>query len=107
MFDPYYKWLAIPPAEQPPDHYRLLGVARFETDLDVIEHAADSRMAFVRTFQNGPNSAESQTLLSELARARACLLNPPSKRDYDIALAAPPARAADVSHGSAVSFDAA
>ena len=25
-FDPYYKWLGIPPEEQPPNHYRLLGI---------------------------------------------------------------------------------
>ena len=43
-FDPYYKWLAIPPEEQPPHHYRLLGVQRFESDPDVIATAADQRM---------------------------------------------------------------
>ena len=25
-FDPLYKWLGIPPDEQPPHHYRLLGI---------------------------------------------------------------------------------
>ena len=25
-FDPYHKWLGIPPEDQPPHHYRLLGV---------------------------------------------------------------------------------
>ena len=29
-FDPYYRWLGIPPGEQPPNHYRLLGVQLFE-----------------------------------------------------------------------------
>ena len=24
-FDPYHIWLGIPPEEQPPNHYRLLG----------------------------------------------------------------------------------
>lgn len=23
-FDPYHKWLGIPPKDQPPNHYRLL-----------------------------------------------------------------------------------
>ena len=27
QFDPYHKWLGIPPEEQPPNYYRLLGVA--------------------------------------------------------------------------------
>jgi len=40
-FDPYHKWLGIPPDEQPPDHYRLLAVRRFEDDPDVIAAAAD------------------------------------------------------------------
>ena len=29
-FDPYRKWLGIPPQEQPPNHYRLLGIAVFD-----------------------------------------------------------------------------
>jgi hypothetical protein len=41
-FDPYYLWLGIPPVDQPPDHYRLLGVTQFESDADVIRNAADS-----------------------------------------------------------------
>ena len=40
-FDPYHRWLAIPPKDQPPNHYRLLGVELFEADPDVIENAAD------------------------------------------------------------------
>jgi len=39
-FDPYHRWLGIPPHEQPPDHYRLLGLARFEAEADVIATAA-------------------------------------------------------------------
>jgi hypothetical protein len=44
-FDPYYKWLGIPPKDQPANHYRLLGVSLFEPDPEVIASAADSRMA--------------------------------------------------------------
>ena len=36
-FDPYYKWLGIPPQDQPPHHYRLLGIELFEPDRDVID----------------------------------------------------------------------
>ncbi len=36
-FDGYYKWLGIPPSEQPPNHYRLLGLGLFESDPDVIQ----------------------------------------------------------------------
>ena len=40
-FDPYRKWLGIPPQEQPPNHYRLLGIGLFESDFDVISNASD------------------------------------------------------------------
>ena len=83
-FDPYYKWLAIPPEEQPPHHYRLLGaLQRFENDPDVIATAADQRMAHLRTFQAGKHGAISQQLLNEVATARVCLLNPTRKAAYD------------------------
>lgn len=40
-FDPYHKWLGIPPKAQPPNHYRLLGLELYEDDLEVIVAAAD------------------------------------------------------------------
>lgn len=82
-FDPYYKWLGIPPEEQPPDHYRLLGLNRFESDPDVIEAAADRQMAFVQQCASGPNAGDSQRLLNELSAARLCLLNPQRRAKYD------------------------
>ncbi len=87
-FNGYHVWLGIPPHEQPPNHYRLLGIAVFESDLDVIDHAADRQMAHVRTFQAGRNGALSQQLLNELASARLCLLNPARKTAYDESLRA-------------------
>ncbi|MEE2641606.1 MAG: WD40 repeat domain-containing protein [Planctomycetota bacterium] len=85
-FDPYYKWLGIPPSEQPPNYYRLLGIELFETDLEVIESAADQRMAHLRTFQGGKNSQLSQRLLNEVSKARVCLLKPDVKQIYDDSL---------------------
>ena len=85
-FDPYYQWLGISPKQQPPHHYRLLGVELFEIDPDVISCAADQRMAHVRTFQIGPRTAESQRVLNELAAAHGCLLNPQEKQIYDAGL---------------------
>lgn len=82
-FDPYRKWLGIPPEDQPPNHYRLLGLGLFESDIDAISNAADRQMSHVRTFQSGPHSALSQKLLNELSAARVCLLNPASKAEYD------------------------
>lgn len=82
-FDPYYKWLVIPPEEQPPHYYRLLGLRLFETDQEAIDAAADQRMAHVRTFQSGRYSHYSQPVLNQLAAARVCLANPEKKADYD------------------------
>ncbi|HEY2148165.1 MAG TPA: hypothetical protein VGH32_09525, partial [Pirellulales bacterium] len=85
-FDPYYKWLGIPRTEQPPNHYRLLGINLYESDTEVIESASDQRMDYLRTFQNGPVVDESQHLLNQIASARLCLLNPKRKLEYDNAL---------------------
>lgn len=83
QFDPYRKWLGIPERDQPPHHYRLLGIEPFETDQDVIANAADARMAQIKTFQTGKHSDHSQRLLNELAAAKVCLLNPAKKAEYD------------------------
>lgn len=93
-FDPYHTWLGIAPSEQPPNHYRLLGIALFEESRDVISNAADRQMAHIRTFQGGKHAAESQKLLNELSAARVTLLDPKKRADYDAKLRAamyPPA----------------
>jgi formylglycine-generating enzyme required for sulfatase activity len=82
-FDPYYQWLGIPPGEQPPNHYRLLGIPPLETNTAVIENTANQRMGHLRTFQTGEHSADSQRLLNEVAAARVCLLKPEKKAAYD------------------------
>ena len=82
-FDPYYTWLSIPPDEQPPTLYRLLGLRRFEDNPDVIENAADRQMAHLRTFQSGKHSEDSQKLLNQVASAKINLLKPDKKAKYD------------------------
>jgi hypothetical protein len=86
-FDPYHKWLGIAPKDQPPNHYRLLGVDLFESDPDVLAAAADQRMAHVKSFANGAYSVFSQQILNELAAARLCLLNADKRSAYDATLA--------------------
>ena len=49
-FDPYYEWLGIPPDEQPADRYRLLGIRRFESNLKVIENAAERQLLLLKSF---------------------------------------------------------
>ena len=82
-FDPYYRWLGIPPKDQPPNHYRLLSLELFESDPNVIESAADRQMGFLRTYQTGRHAELSQRLLNEVAAAKVCLLNPEKKAAYD------------------------
>src|SRR5262245_35863566 len=87
-FDPYYDWLSISAKDQPPHHYRLLGLELFENNAKVIDLAADRQMAHVRSFQTGPNVAASQKLLAELSAARICLLDAQAKAKYDAQLRA-------------------
>lgn len=85
-FDPYYEWLAIPPAEQPPHLYRLLGVQKYEPDPDVIEFAADRQMLFLRGFRSSPRWPYAEALLNAVTRAKIELLNPERKQAYDQSL---------------------
>ncbi len=87
-FDAYHEWLGIPPKDQPPNLYRLLGLDVFETNLAVIENAADRQMAHLRTFQSGRHSGESQRLLTELSKAKVVLLREEQKEAYDQSLRA-------------------
>jgi len=82
-FDPYHRWLGIPPSQQPPSHYRLLGLESFEDDPEVILDAAHRQMAHVRTYQLGEQAALSQAVLNQLAAAKACLLDSGTKAEYD------------------------
>lgn len=93
-FDAYHIWLGIPPEEQPPHHYRLLGVTLFESNRAVIEAAADRQMTFLRQQGQGPHSDASQKLLNHVSKALVELLNPTKKSAYDDRLRAEIERAA-------------
>jgi len=97
-FDPYLKWLGIAAQDQPPNHYRLLGIDLFQEDADVIENAVDQRMAHVRTFQSGQHSKLSQQILNEISAAKLVLLISEKKAAYDHQLKAQ--LAAHANHGS-------
>ncbi len=85
-FDPYQQWLGIPRAEQPPHHYRLLGLAPLEANPDAIRRAAGERAALIRRYQSSQYLAVTNKLLSDISAAAACLLNPQTKSAYDAAL---------------------
>ncbi|HVC98801.1 MAG TPA: hypothetical protein VND64_34370 [Pirellulales bacterium] len=92
MFDPYHKWLGIPTHFRPPTYYQLLGISPQEQDLDVIDAAALRQCVFVRHFQSGPHAADATRILTEIATAKLCLLNPQKRSQYDAELqrSAPP-----------------
>ncbi len=100
-FDPYHRWLGIGPEHQPPDHYRLLGIARFESDRQVIDSVALRHISFLQEITDGPCVDQAQRLLNELAAARRCLLDPERKAAYDAELRAVPAGASSSSAASA------
>lgn len=83
VFDPYREWLGIEPHELPADHYRLLGLPRFEADVGKIAAAADGRMGLIRSNQTGPRGAFTHTVLNEITAAKLCLLSPVAKAQYD------------------------
>jgi len=85
-FDPYHKWLGIPPQDQPANYYRLLAVELFEADADVIDGAADQRSAHLRKLQSGKHGKLSQQLLNEVSTARITLLDPEKRAQYDAQL---------------------
>jgi len=87
-FDPYRKWLGIRPEEQPPHHYRLLGIPLYEDDLDVIDAAVEQRVAFLQNCAGGEHLKLSQKILNEVADARNVLCDQKKKAAYDASLKA-------------------
>lgn len=85
-FDPYHKWLGIPPDEQPPNLYRLLGISLFESDPDVIDAATEQRVTYLQQLATGNHVTESQKLLNEVSAARVCLLDSRQRAIYDAEL---------------------
>jgi len=89
VFDPYYLWLGIPPADQPPDHYRLLGITQFESDADVIRNAAEQRMSYLRTV-TGPRAKRAQQLVNEIVAAQRVLAGNTSREKYNVLITESP-----------------
>ena len=85
-FDPYHAWLGIPPKDQPPNHYRLLGLELWEADRKVIVAAVKQRTAQVKSKQAGEHTSEARRLLVTIGVAGACLLTSEKKDGYDRAL---------------------
>lgn len=82
-YDAYHLWLGIPPDEQPPSHYRLLGVRLFEQNAEVIRNAADRQRAHVKRLGINQYEKRGQDLLNEIEAAKICLLKPEKRKIYD------------------------
>ncbi len=94
-FDPLHKWLGIPASEQPPNHYRLLGIPVFEDDPEVIDAAADKQLAFLHDLTNGPHAEAAEDLSNRVSAARVCLRSQAKKAAYDAKLRRKTSQCAD------------
>ena len=83
LFDPYHKWLGIANGDGPPTHYQLLGIARLESDVDVIEYNTDRQLLALRYFETGPRGEVDKRISGEISAASRCLLDPRKKKQYD------------------------
>ena len=81
--DVYHQWLGIPPEQQPPSLYRLLGLVEFESDPDVIRSAAERQAMHVRRLSRGEFIDAGQELLNEIALAKLQLIDSEKRASYD------------------------
>jgi len=86
-FNPYREWLGLQ-AAQPPNHYELLSLPLFETDIQRIAAAAERATTKVRGFRPGPHAGAWSQLLDQIVAAKACLSDRESRAAYDRALRA-------------------
>lgn len=100
--DPYHHWLGLPPGQQPPSYYRLLGLPEFENRPEAIDAAAERQTARLLAVPPEARGPEVQTLLAQIAAARLCLLQPARKLAYDEALRQQAAGGAVGSPGAAL-----
>lgn len=82
-FDPYLKWLGIRKDSSVINHYRLLGLEQFESDVDVISNAAERQIRHIETFAVGNYSDMGKQIIAEVRAARDCLLNPEMRENYN------------------------
>lgn len=85
-FDPYHRWLGIPPDQRPPTLFQLLGISPQENDREVIREAAIRQSSHLRAYQNGPHGALCSRLLNEIAQAQRILVDPAKRKQYQAQL---------------------
>jgi hypothetical protein len=82
-FNPYVEWLGIAGARKRPNHYALLGLRKFESDVATIKAAAKLRILSMQKTAAGDREALRAQLLHELAEAARTLTDPLQKQRYD------------------------
>jgi hypothetical protein len=82
-FNAYSEWLDIPADKPSPNHYELLGVMQFESDLATIGTALADRQVILKSVADGSHGECAEQLLIELDAAVECLLDPDAKTAYD------------------------
>ncbi|MGC4007118.1 MAG: NPCBM/NEW2 domain-containing protein [Pirellulales bacterium] len=82
-----HKELGIPPREQPPTAYRILGLSDFETDKDVIQAAYYRRVDLLKQVKSGEFFEIVQgEILNDVTLAYKTLTKPEQRAVYDEAL---------------------
>lgn len=66
-----------------PDHYQILGLPRFTSDLQAISEAAVSQNRKLLKWQNSDYFKDSLRLIQEIVEAKQVLENPETRRQYD------------------------
>ena len=79
----YHMMLGLPAEADTPDHYELLGLQRFEDDVERIRTAAIDRNRQLLSWQNSQFHLDANRLIGEVVAVRAVLLDPQRKAAYD------------------------
>ncbi|MGI9470249.1 MAG: hypothetical protein ACR2NZ_01870 [Rubripirellula sp.] len=84
--NPLETWLGIPPEEQPPNLYRLLGLADFESDRETIQSAQACTLEKLNSHSLTSCPPDLDAIKDQVSAAARVLLHEPQKLAYDTQL---------------------
>ena len=84
--DPYQELLGIPPEEQPADAYRLLGLARYTKDDDMVRAAVAHRISGLKAEERPEFKEAAERLVHEVEAAGELLRDAAHREAYDAKL---------------------
>jgi hypothetical protein len=82
----YHEWLGIPNKDETPNHYEILGIPLFETNLVVISNGAARRNVYLQTMFASEFAELAQEIQKEVAKAKISLMNEKSRLEYEESL---------------------